>query len=273
MPRKRQIDPAFFSDEKMVALSIEAAFLYEGLWCWADDQANIEGSASQWRLWVFPGREVTVEQVTGWQEDLVAARRIFPYSVNGSNYYHIPNLLKHQKIQYPSKPRCPSPPDDILNEPSVSPHKNLTESIKKPKRVQSSRVQSSRVQSSRVQSKDSGKPPSSSPENGEENPVRETMRLHELERGYPPGKYAQEAAAAKVMIGQGHTPEVIIECWKQMKLEKFYQDKELFLNTVQGQIGNWAKGGSHGTNRGHTGSHERYSTTEELKASLGQPLD
>ena len=263
MPRKRQIDPAFFSDEKMVALSIEAAFLYEGLWCWADDQANIEGSASQWRLWVFPGREVTVEQVTGWQEDLVASRRIFPYSVNGSNYYHMPNLLRHQKIQYPSKPRCPSPPDDILNEPSVNPQGDLNESVIIPSRVEKSRVQSSLVEKRKPSAAKATPDPR----------VTETMLLLEKERGYVSTRYGAEAKAVREMLIMKYEPGDIIGCWKFKKADKFFDDKECTMMYVQGQIGNWVKGGSHGENRRHPQAGQSLPTTDELKRSVGAPLD
>ncbi|KKN65500.1 hypothetical protein LCGC14_0481040 [marine sediment metagenome] len=160
MPRKRQIDPAFFSDDKLVEVPIEAAYLYLGTWCWADDAANIEGSASQWRLWIFPGRPVTTEQVTEWQAALVKIRRILLYSVNGSNYYHLPNLLKHQTIQYPSKPRCPAPPDGILNEGSMSTPTGLNESVIFPSRIEQSRVELNRIELSRVElNSGAGAPP------------------------------------------------------------------------------------------------------------------
>ena len=71
--------------------------------------------------------------------------------------------------------------------------------------------------------------------------VTETMLLLEGERGYVSTRYAGEASAVLAMLKQGYNPEDILGCWKTMKAEKFYQDKECFLNSVQGQIGNWKR--------------------------------
>ncbi|KKN50288.1 hypothetical protein LCGC14_0634400 [marine sediment metagenome] len=158
MPRKRQVDPAFFSDEMMVSLPLEAAWLYLGLWFWADDRGNVEDSPRQWRLWVFPDRPYSVEQVSGWRSLLMDEKRILPYSVNGKSYFHIPTLLLHQSIQHPSKPRCPPPPGSILTEDSLRTHEKEGE-LTEPSRI-GTRVESNRVKFSRTEeSKTSASPP------------------------------------------------------------------------------------------------------------------
>lgn len=59
--------------------------------------------------------------------------------------------------------------------------------------------------------------------------------LDEL-RGYRPPKRAAEAASILRMLKK-YTPEQIIDTWKKLKADKFYQDKELYMMTVEGQIG------------------------------------
>ncbi len=61
-------------------------------------------------------------------------------------------------------------------------------------------------------------------------------QLDEL-RGYRPPKRQAEAASIMRMLKKDYTPQQIIDCWKQLKLDKFYQDKELFVMTVESQIG------------------------------------
>lgn len=56
-------------------------------------------------------------------------------------------------------------------------------------------------------------------------------------RGYRPPKRNAEAASILRMLKKKFTPEQIIEAWKTLKQDKFWQDKELFLMTVESQIG------------------------------------
>ncbi len=265
MPRKRQIDPAFFSDETMVELPIEAAYLYIGLWCWADDCYNIEGSASQWRMWIFPERGYTTDQVKGWQDFLVKARRIFPYGVDGKDYYHVPNLKKHQVIQHKSAARCPSPPDGLLNEVAMSTTGGLNES--------SHRVEENGVELNGVEQSGSGEPPTAS--DGD----KEIIDIWKSVKGFK--MPSVKACVELVNKIKSEFPRVDIlaesKTWAARKLsEPLKADSK-----PSQQIWNWmkkaeefrAKGGSHGEGRGHRQTPQRLPTTEELKASLGKPLD
>ncbi len=49
-------------------------------------------------------------------------------------------------------------------------------------------------------------------------------------------KRAAEAASILRMLKK-YTPEQIIDTWKLLKADKFYQGKELFMMTVESQIG------------------------------------
>lgn len=57
-------------------------------------------------------------------------------------------------------------------------------------------------------------------------------------RGYRPStKRAAEAKAISKMLKSNYTPDQIIQTWEKMKADKFWQDKELFMMTVESQIG------------------------------------
>lgn len=60
-------------------------------------------------------------------------------------------------------------------------------------------------------------------------------RLDKL-RGYRPTKRKAEAASIIRML-KSYTPDQIINTWQKLKEDKFYKDKELFMMTVESQIG------------------------------------
>lgn len=55
-------------------------------------------------------------------------------------------------------------------------------------------------------------------------------------RGYRPPKRKAEAASIIRMLKQ-YTPDQIISTWQKLKQDKFWKDKELFMMTVESQIG------------------------------------
>jgi hypothetical protein len=76
--------------------------------------------------------------------------------------------------------------------------------------------------------------------------------FYELDRirGYRPTvKRKGEAASIIRMLKAGYTPKQIIEAWQKLKEDKFWQDKELFMMTVESQIGAVIKGVKVGTNQ------------------------
>lgn len=55
-------------------------------------------------------------------------------------------------------------------------------------------------------------------------------------RGYRPPKRNAEAASIIKML-KNYTPDQIIETWQTMKRDKFWADKELYMMSVESQIG------------------------------------
>ena len=69
--------------------------------------------------------------------------------------------------------------------------------------------------------------------------VRFVMDTLESIRGYPSGKYAQEAKAVKQMIKQGYEPSDMFNCYAHLKEQHFWTEKTLTMTSVAGQIGEW----------------------------------
>jgi len=69
--------------------------------------------------------------------------------------------------------------------------------------------------------------------------------FYELDRirGYRPSvKRKAEAASIIRMLKSGYKPGQILEAWQKLKRDKFWQDKELFMMSVESQIGAMVKG-------------------------------
>jgi len=56
-------------------------------------------------------------------------------------------------------------------------------------------------------------------------------------RGYKTNKNNAEAKSIRNMLKDNYTPGQILGAWDYIKRDKFYDDKELFMMTVEGQIG------------------------------------
>jgi len=56
-------------------------------------------------------------------------------------------------------------------------------------------------------------------------------------RGYRPPKRKAEAASILRMLNKGFTADQIINTWQSLKQQQFWQDKELFMMSLESQIG------------------------------------
>jgi len=75
-------------------------------------------------------------------------------------------------------------------------------------------------------------------------------------RGYRPSvKRKAEAASIIRMLKSGYKPGQILEVWQKLKRDKFWQDKELFMMSVESQIGAMVKG------NGQTGQQKQQRKT------------
>lgn len=113
MARIRTIKPDFWTDEKLTDCSLSARLLFIGTWNFADDSGNLDRSHKQIKARVFPLDNVDCEPLL---LELITQGLLIEYAVEGKQYLHIKGFEKHQLINRPSKPTCPSYED------SVSPH-------------------------------------------------------------------------------------------------------------------------------------------------------
>jgi hypothetical protein len=114
MARIRSIKPEFWTNEKIVDCSTTARLLFIGLWTFSDDRGVHPASSRRIKMQVFPGDEITTEQVDGCVEELIRGKLLREFSENGEKYWHIVGFNEHQKIEKPTY-KYPTPPGWCAN--------------------------------------------------------------------------------------------------------------------------------------------------------------
>jgi hypothetical protein len=112
MPRIRTIKPEFWTDEKIVELSIPARLFFIGLWNFADDNGVLENKPKQLKIRIFPTDKVDILNLLG---ELEKQEIIITYEINSESYIWIKHLTRHQIIDRARKSNFPAPPETIIN--------------------------------------------------------------------------------------------------------------------------------------------------------------
>lgn len=120
--RIRTIKPDFWTDEKVVELSMEARLFFIGSWNFADDNGNLQRSAKKLKMQIFPADAIDCEPII---QSLITHGLLSEYDVNGEKYLHINGFSDHQVINRPSKTALPKPESSSTPTPLTEP--SLTE--------------------------------------------------------------------------------------------------------------------------------------------------
>jgi hypothetical protein len=112
MARIRSVKPEFWTDEKIIKLSIPARLFFIGLWNFADDNGVLENKPLQLKIRIFPMDNVKIKPLL---EELINLNIIISYEVEGESFLWIKHLNRHQIIDRPRKANLPEPPQDIKN--------------------------------------------------------------------------------------------------------------------------------------------------------------
>lgn len=125
MPRIRTVKPEYWTDEKIVELSITARLFFIGLWNFADDNGVLENKPKQLKIRIFPTDDVEVTRLI---DELNNLNLIITYETNGASFIYIRNLTKHQVIDRSRKSNLPTPPIDLINQQVVEIKQNQLKS-------------------------------------------------------------------------------------------------------------------------------------------------
>lgn len=107
MARKRMISPNFWTDEKVGDCSRDARLLFMGLISNADDEGYGRANSKLLKSLIFPYDELKTSDIENWLSQLSKFKMIILYQYEEQTYYYLPNFLKHQTINKPTKTDFP----------------------------------------------------------------------------------------------------------------------------------------------------------------------
>lgn len=111
MSRIRSIKPEFWSSEQVMECSLTARLMFIGLWNFCDDAGRHPLAPKQIKALIFPGDDVTADDIRRMIGELSANGLLAVYSVDDKEYFQITGW-QHQKIDRPQPARYPGPNDD-----------------------------------------------------------------------------------------------------------------------------------------------------------------
>lgn len=98
MARIRTVKPEFWSSEQVMSCSPLARLLFIGIWNFCDDGGNHPLSPRTIKALVFPGDDITTDEVSALLDQLEVANLTCSYTAEGKQYLHVMGW-KHQKIE------------------------------------------------------------------------------------------------------------------------------------------------------------------------------
>ena len=111
MARIRTVKPEFWSSEQVMSCRPLARLLFIGIWNFCDDGGNHPLAPRTIKALVFPGDDITAEEVSELLGELEGANLILSYWAEGKNYLHVCGW-KHQKIEKKNF-KYPAPPSEF----------------------------------------------------------------------------------------------------------------------------------------------------------------
>lgn len=115
MPRKRMIDPDFWTDEKLGLCKRDERLLFMGLISNADDEGRGRANVKLLKSTIYPyDEDLSSSDVEAMLTNLARIRLIILYKVDGQEFYYLPNFLKHQNINRPSLSKLPEPTEENI---------------------------------------------------------------------------------------------------------------------------------------------------------------
>jgi hypothetical protein len=132
MPRIRTIKPDHVNDKKLSEISLQAHLFWVLSWCFSDDEGVIENDPLLLKSNIFPRRkDIRVEQIEQWIDQLVNARFMIPFTHKGEGYLLHRTFKTHQRIDRPQPSKIPSEIiRRILDEHSKNDHHSKGEESK-----------------------------------------------------------------------------------------------------------------------------------------------
>lgn len=227
---RRLISNEIWRNEKFGGLSDQGRLLFIGCFCCADDDGILKASPKYLKALVFPYDDKTSDDVSKYREECIEAGLLHLYSNNGTDYVYCKGWSEHQSIRndryVPSvhpKPECHHTLNhNCDNQMTTSRQPSDNQVTTKCQTdvipvVTSNTIQYNTIQYIRAK-------------------LSEVFEQLDKIRNYRPPKRAAEAASIRRML-KTYSVKQIIDTYNHMKSDKFWLDKELFMMSVESQIG------------------------------------
>lgn len=102
MARIRSIKPEFWTSEQVVDCSPTARLMFIGMWNFCDDYGNCPASFKQIKMQVFPGDDISTDEIENLIKELKQNKLLIEYqSDDEKKYWHVTGW-HHQKIEKPA---------------------------------------------------------------------------------------------------------------------------------------------------------------------------
>lgn len=117
MARIRSLKPSIFRSTSLSRCCLHARWLFEGLWCEADDCGRGQADPRILKGAIFPlDDDVTPRKIAQWMSDLERTGHIRLYEVEEIPYYLVLKWQEHQSASFRrGQAQYPAPPCDILH--------------------------------------------------------------------------------------------------------------------------------------------------------------
>ena len=119
------IDPKFWSDDKMMALTTRHRLLFIGIWNFSDDGGIHKNSNNMLKAEVFPCDDINVEEVGKLKDELIELELVIPFNSDGIELFYVKNWKIYQSIQKPIPSKYKLPED--YSSPTVALQPNRIE--------------------------------------------------------------------------------------------------------------------------------------------------
>lgn len=119
MARKRMIDPNFWTDEKLGECCIEERLLFMGLISNANDEGYGRANPKLLKSIIFPYDDFKANDLEKWIYHLAELHIVILFTYDEQTYYYLPNFLKHQTINKPTKSTFPHVEDERCSNTTV----------------------------------------------------------------------------------------------------------------------------------------------------------
>lgn len=200
MARIRTVKPEFWSSEQVMSCRPMARLLFIGLWNFCDDGGNHPLAPRTIKALVFPGDDITTEEVSNLLGELEGADLIESYWVAGKNYFHVRGW-KHQKIEKKNY-KYPAPPADIEDDSESGRRQFAEESSTGRRAVDPGRegkgIGEDQHNTQRAEQENSADPKAPSEMTLEWVPDQKLLKAYAARMGIPVDRFTDEAAAAFV---------------------------------------------------------------------------